>query len=439
MLQRGIYPWFVRQFEDQKSKGSIEVLDGVRALAFLIVLALHLTNMATALHIWNRGTKPFLSALFEAGFSGVTLFFVLSGFLLFLPYARALLCQKSWPDIKVFYLRRVLRIFPLYYLSLAIFIIFGHTDYLHPSMWGKLWPFLTFTMGFWQSQAIDGPYWTLAVEFQFYVILPLIALAIAGCIYRLPDRLRLWGVSACLLLTMAWSLTVYSWETYHTALMHTSFLLAHPFVGNSLNILLTSNSKYLGDFAVGMLVATIYTFVHNSSRKDLYWQRCRRLGYGLVILWIALFILGAMRSYHAIFGYDWQVASQLFRAAPWSTELCFALSFGCCVFAALFARTDGPLHLFFTWSPLRWLGLLTYSLYIWHVPLLLAIQKSLAPIIVSLLPHWLAYLACGTAVFGVAASISFITYLLVEKPGMRLSERLRQKLLTQARPRKSAA
>jgi len=69
------------------------VLDSVRAIACLTVLDFHINLMTRDTHIWNPTnlSHRLISAIALAGASGVTLFFVLSDFLLFMPYAKALL------------------------------------------------------------------------------------------------------------------------------------------------------------------------------------------------------------------------------------------------------------------------------------------------------------------------------------------------------------
>src|SRR5207249_9347409 len=51
--------------------------------------------------------------------------------LLFMPFAKALLYKTNWPLVRVFYMRRVLRILPAYYVSLFLLILFQHPEYLH--------------------------------------------------------------------------------------------------------------------------------------------------------------------------------------------------------------------------------------------------------------------------------------------------------------------
>jgi peptidoglycan/LPS O-acetylase OafA/YrhL len=157
-------------------KNSIKALDGVRAIAALLVLSSHLNGLAGS--PWNLKEFPLLeSTLAVFGVSGVELFFSLSGSLLFMPYAKAMLFQTEWPSTRTFYLRRIFRIWPAYYFILAMMILFFELEYLQPAYWKRLALFLTFFMDSspktWQQ--LDGPFWTLAIEWQFYILLPLIA------------------------------------------------------------------------------------------------------------------------------------------------------------------------------------------------------------------------------------------------------------------------
>src|SRR5919199_1508083 len=141
-------------------------LDGLRGIAILMVVAYHYE------------LAPFLS--------GVDLFFVLSGFLL----GGILLEKKEAPNyFKAFYVRRICRIFPLYFLCLLVFLIllpvtlgwlFGDSIGMLAGDSLPLWSYFTFTHNFAMAQ-LGGwgtlwlaHTWSLAVEEQFYLILPLL-------------------------------------------------------------------------------------------------------------------------------------------------------------------------------------------------------------------------------------------------------------------------
>jgi len=156
----------------------VPALDGLRAIAVLMVLLAHCKE-ATQHWIWQ--------VLHQGGF-GVYLFFVLSGFLI----TRILLSEKNKAAyFRNFYARRTLRIFPLYYGVLALYFwvllpIFPTPHILadaHYQVW--LWAYgynvLTAIKGhffFTSDWMVLGHFWTLAVEEQFYLVWPLIVLAL---------------------------------------------------------------------------------------------------------------------------------------------------------------------------------------------------------------------------------------------------------------------
>jgi len=146
---------------------NIKRLDGVRALAIFLIL------------IWHYSNKEYL--LFWT-WSGVDLFFVLSGFLI----GRILIFHRSSPAyFKTFYLRRIFRIFPAYYLVLLIFLIFllsgigTRFPWLAESFFPP-WSYFLYLQNFWMAYFNDdgtqwlSVTWSLAIEEQFYLILPLL-------------------------------------------------------------------------------------------------------------------------------------------------------------------------------------------------------------------------------------------------------------------------
>jgi len=150
-------------------------LDGLRGVAILLVLAFHGTNLAV-----EAGAPQFMKYLIRPvslGWSGVDLFFVLSGFLIggILLDARG---SKNY--FRVFYTRRMLRILPLYFVVLAIGYGVSRSAkfgaLIEPQMpWAMC---ITLTQNFWiaaHMKALMGALvatWSLAVEEQFYLVIP---------------------------------------------------------------------------------------------------------------------------------------------------------------------------------------------------------------------------------------------------------------------------
>src|SRR5215212_1144495 len=151
----------------------ILALDGLRGVAILLVVASHfVSNLHLSVHGWSW---PF-AGLAHAGWSGVDLFFVLSGFLItgILVDARG---SRSY--FKAFYARRALRILPVYYGFLfAVFVLLpllrlgaGDNYMLARQHQGWYWLHLTNVMMAWGQVPGNGPYpstlfWSLAVEEQ---------------------------------------------------------------------------------------------------------------------------------------------------------------------------------------------------------------------------------------------------------------------------------
>jgi len=147
-------------------------LDGVRGVAALMIMFLHIIPN------YNSPAHPFLSVLRKVaiiGQCGVPLFFVLSGFLI----TRILLYTKNRPGyFKQFYIKRALRIFPLYYLYLIInfFLIPLFSGQAVPD-WGLTWSFYFYLQNIAMTfnwKMVDIPHlWSLAVEEHFYLLWPI--------------------------------------------------------------------------------------------------------------------------------------------------------------------------------------------------------------------------------------------------------------------------
>jgi peptidoglycan/LPS O-acetylase OafA/YrhL len=151
----------------QKSPTShIPALDGIRGLAIVMVVSFHSGLLVDGS---NSGERLWLQ-LVSAGWAGVDLFFVLSGFLI----TTILLRNRDAPHyFRNFFMRRVLRIFPLYFGSLLL--LFSLLTNLPHQSWYWLFAqnWIPVFEGGSQPMMVQ-PFWSLAVEEQFYLVWPFV-------------------------------------------------------------------------------------------------------------------------------------------------------------------------------------------------------------------------------------------------------------------------
>jgi peptidoglycan/LPS O-acetylase OafA/YrhL len=164
------------QLEDDSPGRRIDSLDGLRAIAILLILLAHLTPN----HNSTQGLRSLVFKVADIGWSGVDLFFVLSGFLITGILLRS---KASNRPLRHFLIGRILRILPAHYLVLFIvFLLLPFMLHLYPvpglSAQVPYWFYLSnmFSENTPQLAGLFeiGHFWTLAVEVQFYALWPLV-------------------------------------------------------------------------------------------------------------------------------------------------------------------------------------------------------------------------------------------------------------------------
>jgi peptidoglycan/LPS O-acetylase OafA/YrhL len=208
-------------------------ITGMRGYASLAVLFWHLISLSAPIHSFASVYLPFTLNWY----SGVDFFFVLSGFLL----SKQFLAKDTQTKFRNYYVRRVLRIFPLYYFSIFVLLVMPlvagiRPPYYQPFGLSKLGLFdvplfLVYSQNFFARtfDTVNPVYWTLAIEEIFYAILPLWSRLFTG------DRYKI-SLPAMIGLSIAYRLA-FSGETF------SSFLYLDQF------------PSYLGDYALGTLLA----------------------------------------------------------------------------------------------------------------------------------------------------------------------------------------
>jgi peptidoglycan/LPS O-acetylase OafA/YrhL len=183
--------WLAGKLSRVTSTGElIPEVDGLRFIAISAVLFHHLL----AMYLSGSGRSPEVRTYAQwfaaadqswlvipayCGHFGVNLFFVISGFILALPFAKRAFNQQAAPNLKSYYLRRVTRIEPPYLLSLiVIFFIHWRQWGVGPQVIPNLAASLFYSHGFvyGRESAINGVAWSLEIEIQFYLLTPLLVL-----------------------------------------------------------------------------------------------------------------------------------------------------------------------------------------------------------------------------------------------------------------------
>lgn len=177
------------------------VLDGLRGLAVLLVLWYHVWEIS-----W-LSPPDWLAFLPATGFTGVTLFFFLSGFVISYPFIRAGQLGRPEPSWGHFAWRRFIKIVPSYVLSIAVAYALGYAQRQpNAALLPDLATHLLFIHTWFPDRygSINGVLWTLAVEVEFYCIFPLIWWAFrrqpwlcAGAMIALAWMWRAWMAHCC--------------------------------------------------------------------------------------------------------------------------------------------------------------------------------------------------------------------------------------------------
>lgn len=313
-------------------------LDGFRGLAVLFVLLAHSSH---------AGYNPLGIDFNHFGSVGVYLFFVLSAYLINRQMLEALAAQRASLKFWLRYaLRRLLRIYPMYLLALiASYALYvnGFGGPIH-SIDGILKHLIL-------TEA-KGVFWTIPVEVAYYLISPLIVLALWP-LYRV----RPW-LAMLVLLTATLAL----WYTRYLHLPVPLFLRFAPV------------------FAFGTLLAMA--------------QRHLRLPGGIGLALFALILTTVPSAARALFG------TSIFHAYPYTVA--YGLAWALILYQALYHEI--ALSALGRFKPLRYLGALSFSIYLLHLPVL-SLCEALLPA-VWVMPAFVT----GTLL------ASFLTFTFVERP-----------------------
>ena len=376
--------------------------DFLRVICILMVGWYHIWQqswLSPAIRIGGRWLD--LTPYVRTGYMFVDMMLALSGFLCYLPYANG----RERPAGE-FYLRRALRILPSYWLSLLVMLVFALADPNRTDL-GRLWLDLLAHLGFVQNlwsfsytaTRMNVVLWTLAVEVQFYLLLPLL-----GPLFRKRPLVTYAAMTAAGL----------------------SFMLLWTAPMADTTLFVNRLPNMLAVYANGMLAAHAYARLCRVE-KGRGWIASAGL-----LLMLAAVCTAGMILYRQSFasGYDALRLGQL--RWRWLFSLCAA------AFLLGGSVTFAPVRRALSNRAVRFLSGVSFNFYIWHQWLAVRLKQWRVPAYAAAenpnmageMPWQLHYtLLC----FAAALALAILVTYLVEKPGARLGRRLYDKAKTKLR------
>jgi peptidoglycan/LPS O-acetylase OafA/YrhL len=369
----------------------IPVLDGIRGLAIILVL---INNIYPESAIGSVLDTQFVHFT-DFWWIGVDLFFVLSGFLITGILADT---RDGERYFRTFYARRILRIFPLYYLALfMLFVVIPHfglasADQLH-RLHVQRWYLFTYlgnlgTAFHGDTHFRTNTFWSLAVEEQFYLAWPLFVLWFD---WRKLIKISLWLMAGSFVLRVLWLARGLSYDWVY---MLTPFRFDGLLVGAMLALVMRApnGKEWLKRKATGV------------------WRVCAPLslaliaGYELLHTRVPAFLL-------QVFGYP-----------------LIAFAFAALIVIVLNAEPGSRLERIYGSSVMRFFGRYSYGMYVWHGMIVALLMSRLSWFAVppltggTRIPYGLLALALASALTIAAA---FVSYNVWEKPILSLKRYFR--------------
>jgi peptidoglycan/LPS O-acetylase OafA/YrhL len=364
----------------------LPALDVVRVIGALAVVGHHV-GFATGINTGGGVWGGWLARLD----SGVALFFVLSGFLLFRPWAQAQATGGDRPGTGRYLWRRVMRVLPAYWVTVVVCLLL--IDRNADARAGDWIRHLTLTQIYERDQLLHGlsQTWSLCTEVVFYLLLPAIAAALTAGRKRSG---RPWAIVAgAFVITGVWVALIGAGVL--TASLHTMWLPAYGLW-----------------FGAGMLLASISVGLRHGTRPR--WRFLDEIAAAPVACWVAALAVYAIATT--------PIAGPLDLAEPSATEfglkmLLYTLLAVLITIPLAFGSQTRTKDLFSS-STARWMGTVSYGIFLWH-PFVLEMFYQLTGRPEFTGGFWETYLV----VAGGGTLLAAVSYYLIERPAQRFSHR----------------
>lgn len=370
------------------------LLDAMRGIAAVMIVLSHTAGVS------QFATENALGAYAARLNMGVTLFFLLSGFLLYRPFVAARLNGRPPIRIRDYTRRRILRIVPAYWVALTLLALWPGLMGLWTGEW---WRYYLFAQIYAEETTLLGipPAWSLCVEISFYLALPFIA---AGLARLTRGRDRRSAVRTELAALACVALAAMAFRTYM------------QITGGSY-VVLNTLPAFIDWFAYGMMLAILsVSWQGREEHSPVLRQIVRRpwLPWLVFLLpfWVVSTQLDLPRGFFLIYN-TWNYFGE---------HVLYAVCVALLLLPAIFGDTAGgwPRRLLAT-PALGWVGLVSYGIFLYHAPLLLEINAAGAT-------EWIPgsnYFSITAVTLAAAAACAAASYYLVERPALSFKEGFR--------------
>ncbi|MDG2336162.1 MAG: acyltransferase [Myxococcota bacterium] len=367
-------------------------LEVVRAIAALLVFSRHIAGRYVGIDL-EQGPPGFFYSLALGGQTGVTLFFVLSAFLLAPPFF-----EKGRTSISRFFARRFLRLWPLYAFAVLVATAWNAEGW---EGWGDGLVYLVYGQSFWgfvtHLEPFSYVWWSLSTEVQFYFVLSLCGLIGAQ---RFGSK-----ILAALLVLYAASYLIF---------LFTEFGITDPASMLSIRVSLFGRGW---SFLLGALAAFLYHRYGQVWRERLARIAWLKNGGGDGVIIVVLIGIGLMLMKVETIG-TWPAeiawhAWHIPESVLWSAFIIGLLVLPLRSRALLVNR------------PLEAFGVVSYSFYLWHLPVIVGVGSVLG--ISSADPGSGGRTALAAAIglsFAASLALSGLTYRFIERPFLLRKERI---------------
>lgn len=372
-------------------------MHGLRAVA---------ATMVFAFHAWGHSGYPSTtvllpglgavqsSTMFQFGAHGVALFFALSGFLLSIPFWQSIVAVGvPKPDLRRYFGRRLLRIYPAYLVAICVFALLYDIDHSPLVRFVHVITHLALVHNFMEVTVgnLSTPLWSVATEFQMYVILP-VMFVVAEWFSRRGATPKV--LSLAMLLVGGASVLLFTWSAQ---LVMRSVQVNPKIVASDGMVLLSSPFVGLGAFAGGMAFGCLYLLWR--EHDGLRTTRMKAVVEASSVLVVVLLLLLAAKP--DMFG-D--------RLRPWPLP---QLLFAALVLLVGLSRSRVGLARLLEWRPIWYVGLVSYSFYLYHDYVLWNTFNRLLPGAVPWLPQF--DIVKAMVAYTLTLALAWVSYEIVER------------------------